>query len=445
MKTENQLPLTWPGLTLLVCLAAALGAAPAAGHEVHSAHEPHTAMDTTKADSEDDSRSVQVMQLLERFRAIGDDRDLDVAWSYIEPSLAAHPNDPRLLIEAAQIAQAQHRFDEALGFLDRVVRLSPYNDQAWLAISAIHLVTGNTDAASDACRALRRVPLLVTLTCRTRVAVAQGDAHTEAKLLKLVLDASTGETANRDWLAWGHAIAGDAVVDSDPIEALGHYRQSLHLVERSQVRAALVDLLIAEGQLTEARSVLAEGSNALPLQVRRMVVAQRAGRGDTMTAEINAADREFRRWIAEEDWLHAREMARFYLDVRARPALARRLALVNLSLQHEPEDYRLERRTREAVDHESTTSFCAYPCGDAVPRLTPQPLSFDVHVAELALRYQRGPVSWDLALFNPLDAFVLEDDQEGAVASFPLTEVVAFASVDPDLDPQIGAFIQVEW
>ena len=51
-------------------------------------------------------------------------------------------------------------------------------------------------------------------------------------------------------------------------------------------------------------------------------------------------------WIAAEDWLHAREMARFYLDVVERPALARQLAEVNIKLQREPEDIRLFERTR---------------------------------------------------------------------------------------------------
>jgi hypothetical protein len=51
-------------------------------------------------------------------------------------------------------------------------------------------------------------------------------------------------------------------------------------------------------------------------------------------------------WIARDDWLHAREMARFYFDVVDRPELARHLASINVSLQREPEDLRLEERTR---------------------------------------------------------------------------------------------------
>ncbi len=61
---------------------------------------------------------------------------------------------------------------------------------------------------------------------------------------------------------------------------------------------------------------------------------------------LSRVEQEFQVWIANEDWLHAREMARFYIDVFDEPVLARRLALINISLQQEPEDQRLERRTR---------------------------------------------------------------------------------------------------
>ena len=122
------------------------------------------------------------------------------------------------------------------------------------------------------------------------------------------------------------------------------------ITESTQVRAALVDVLLTSEKLKQAADVLNAGSGALPLDVRRLIVARRTGRENAVRAEIAAADREFRHWIADEDWLHAREMARFYLDVLERPALARRLAALNASLQHEPEDLLLSRRTRKTPD-----------------------------------------------------------------------------------------------
>ena len=62
-------------------------------------------------------------------------------------------------------------------------------------------------------------------------------------------------------------------------------------------------------------------------------------------ATIRKLTHRFEHWISHEDWTHAREKTRFYLDVVERPALARRLAEINLTIQQEPEDRMLALRT----------------------------------------------------------------------------------------------------
>jgi len=87
-----------------------------------------------------------------------------------------------------------------------------------------------------------------------------------------------------------------------------------------------------------------------------------------MEAELVKVRAEFAAWIAAEDWLHAREMTRFFLDVEQRPALARRLAVQNLSVQREPEDLRLEERTRQY--HRDL--MLALPSDTGPERVTPE-------------------------------------------------------------------------
>jgi len=70
---------------------------------------------------------------------------------------------------------------------------------------------------------------------------------------------------------------------------------------------------------------------------------------DDLESVLAQVQSEFNIWIANKDWLHAREMTRFFIDVVDRPDRARRLALINVSLQREPEDLRLEKRTRLPV------------------------------------------------------------------------------------------------
>ena len=114
------------------------------------------------------------------------------------------------------------------------------------------------------------------------------------------------------------SVAGDAARLVDAIKAVAYYQHSLNLIESTQVRSALADVLIAAGKLDHARGVLDAGSDALPLVVRRLIVATRSGEASRYAREISAADHRFRQWIAEADWLHAREMARFY-NRRPRP------------------------------------------------------------------------------------------------------------------------------
>ena len=119
------------------------------------------------------------------------------------------------------------------------------------------------------------------------------------------------------------------------------------LVENTQVRSALVDVLLANNRLADAEAALENGSGALPLDVRRLILAKRQGRIADVTARVEAFDHRFREWIAAEDWLHAREMARFYLDVVDRPKVGRRLAVINFAFQKEPEDQRLLLRSAD--------------------------------------------------------------------------------------------------
>ena len=106
----------------------------------------------------------------------------------------------------------------------------------------------------------------------------------------------------------------------------------------------MVKVLLAEGMNDEGWRVLDSGSEALPLLVRRLIVAKRMERLAEFDIELTKVHAEFDQWIDARDWLHAREMARFYFDVADEPEKARRIAQINLGLQKEPEDLRLATR-----------------------------------------------------------------------------------------------------
>ncbi|MGB5258379.1 MAG: hypothetical protein WBN44_14085 [Woeseiaceae bacterium] len=326
------------GLILMALLVCTLMASPLKAHDVHD-HGDKQQNKLVEPVAEDDVRD-----LLRRFRATGDDAWLERAWTSVDPELAGGNAD--VLVDAAFVAQARHDFDRALDLTRRALSMKRNFDQAWLLAASVHLVRGETAAAKEACRELQRVHWLAIVGCHARVSHARGNADEVRGQLGQLIAATPESGGNSELLAWAHGIAGDlAVAGNDVGQAIHHFRRSLDLAESSQVRAALVDVLIDERRLTEAQHVLDGGAGALPLDVRRMIVAKQSGRESKCAAAVAAANKEFQSWIAAEDWLHAREMSRFYLDVMERPELARYLAEINLSIQKEPEDQDLYWRT----------------------------------------------------------------------------------------------------
>lgn len=332
-------------IVLLVCLVTAPWSLPGETHEALHHEGPIPAETTDRQEQAGDVRG-----LIRTFRQTGDDRQLDRAWVTLEPRLETATVDT--LLDAAVVAQSRHDFDLALELIDRALATRRSNDQAWLLRAAIQLVRGDVEDAAHACRELRSSALLVTVTCRARVHTARGDNVRALQVLSAVLSAVDASGATGESYAWALSAAGDAAAPVDARRAIRLYEQSLAIVDSTQVRAALVDVLLAENRLEDAYRVLPAATRALALQVRRMIVSRRlAETGDHLDPAresehaVAAADHRFRHWIADEDWVHAREMARFYLDVVDEPKLARRLAQMNLSLQREPEDVLLAQRT----------------------------------------------------------------------------------------------------
>ncbi len=326
-------------LPAVALLGAALATAGANAHEAHR-HDPVRAVPPAVSSTP--------LELVERFREDGDDRPLQQAWKSIAPALQ-QPGGATAdrLLEAAFVAQALHRFDTALHLTDRALALDGGNDQAWLLRASIALVRGEAAAARAACRRLTQVAVVVIAACHARGVEQPAQQRAALQRLDALLATPAAGRLTPRLRAWVLSVAGDLATGLARTDtAVARYSASLALAESTQVRSALVDVLLGDGRLRQAETVLGEGSAALPLAIRRYIVARRLGRCDDIRADVAATDREFRRWIGAGDWLHAREMARFYLDVLDDRPLAKRLAQVNLAVQREPEDLRLAQRTR---------------------------------------------------------------------------------------------------
>ncbi len=87
------------------------------------------------------------------------------------------------------------------------------------------------------------------------------------------------------------------------------------------------------------------------LQLRRLIALRHLDRYEEGVAQARYLNWEFRQALRAGDFTHGREMARFYLDVELKPALALLAASHNLELQREAEDHVLYRRALALVQH----------------------------------------------------------------------------------------------
>lgn len=297
-------------------------------------------------DHADSRHTADVRSLARAFRRTGDDAYLDTAWLIVTAHLDSGPRHVDDLIDAAVVAQARHRFDDALGFIDEALSIRPTSDQAWLLRSSVLLVLGNTGDSAAACRELRDTAPIIVAACHARAATHSSNADAAAHRLDAMLRVTDNRLISAPILGWILSVAADLDAATGQLDrAEQRYRDSLAIAENVQVRAALADLLIDAARNDEAAQVIDAGAPALPLVVRRMIVAKRTGNGHLYSEQVAHANHEFQGWIAEQDWLHAREMSRFYIDVIDRPTLARQLAKINLTMQREREDLKLAART----------------------------------------------------------------------------------------------------
>lgn len=252
------------------------------------------------------------------------------------------------LLDKAMAAQAHHDFATALERTKEALTATPDDDHAWLLRASLHLIRGEIDEAAGSCRALRRSSPLVVVTCHANVARAAGNADLIRHKLGSLIEISSTHRIEPEALAWSLSVAGDlAVAANQPDRAAQYFRRSLEIVDNPQVRASLLDVLIDENKLSEAQRLLNTGESSLTLIMQDLIIRKR--QGDNVVPDIARFDRKFRHWIGHGDYEHAREMARFYLDVADDPERAHALAQINAGLQQEPEDHLLLQRAALAV------------------------------------------------------------------------------------------------
>ncbi|WP_457443022.1 hypothetical protein [Roseateles sp. P5_E4] len=273
---------------------------------------------------------------LQRARVHGDPRELGAAQAALAPwwCQADAPADAVLL--RARVLQARHEFEPALAELHRLLAredLAPeHRAQALLDAAALHQLRAELTEARALCEQLQPLAALPATACLAELASLSGQGQAAAQTLAQL---SPGRSI-APWLALMRAELAERLGNEATAPAL--YRAALAGEDEVYTRAALADWLLARQRAAEAL-VLVERSpdaEADALLLRQVIALRQLGRDASaptalMRERLAAADRR-------ESGKHAREQARFALDVEQQPREALRLAQLNWAMQREPVD-----------------------------------------------------------------------------------------------------------
>lgn len=271
-----------------------------------------------------------------RARVHGDPRELGAAQAALAPWWAQADAPAEVVLLRARVLQARHEFEPALAELNRLLArgdlLPDQRAQALLDAAALHQLRAELPAARELCEQLQPLAALPAAACLAELSSLSGQGQAAAQALARL---SPGRST-APWLALMRAELAERLGDEAAAPAL--YRTALAGEDEVYTRAALADWLLARRRAAEALVLLERSpdADADALLLRRVIALRQLGRDASapaaqMRERLAAAGRR-------EPGKHAREQARFALDVEQQPREALRLAQLNWTMQREPVD-----------------------------------------------------------------------------------------------------------
>lgn len=247
-----------------------------------------------------------------------------------------------VLVMRATVAQYLHDFEGAASLLQQALLTSPAHAQAWLTLATVRRVQARLNDSDAACKELLRLGQAVHGgACLAENQSLRG-RHDEARqaLLKLLsrpdAQASTGPGL-RQWLLTTLAeLEERAGLDPAADKA---WQQAQALGPHPYVQTGHADHLIRQGRHQEVLALLKDAPLTDAVLLRLAVAGQHlkdpraAAWTQTLQQGLSASASR-----PESAQVHAREQARFALEVLKQPKQALSLARLNLKFQRETAD-----------------------------------------------------------------------------------------------------------
>jgi tetratricopeptide (TPR) repeat protein len=309
-------------------------------------------------------------------RSSGDPR----FFGYAEAALARWDTDPdapaRARVLRAAVRSARHDFAGALADLDLALRRDPRDAQAWLSRATLNVLRADYASATAGCDRLAAIRAASAHTmCRALVDAVAGNARgAQAALMRFParalranqIDAEPvlsldplkssrgatmfGSSSSTEGLppaerVWTSTLLGEiAAMLGDGARALTHFRHALVEGARDPyLAAAYADLLLDLGRVDEASALLAAWPAPRPdaVELRLAIASARGSTHESARLAVTEMRARLARARARNEGAHAREEARFALEVEGDARAALRFASKNWESQREPADARV--------------------------------------------------------------------------------------------------------
>ncbi|MBC7727868.1 MAG: hypothetical protein H7242_09680, partial [Microbacteriaceae bacterium] len=283
-------------------------------------------------------------------RAQGDARAAGLALGALQTWEGAAQVPTEVLVTRATVAQYLHDFSGAEAMLKRAVQQQVNHPQAWLTLATVQRVGGHYAASDASCEGvLRSGQRLHGLACLAENQSLRGEQDAARAQFQQLLQTPRLPSGTQQWLLT--SVAEPEARAGRPDAARAAWLQAVALGASGYTLDGYLDFLLDQG---EPKAVLAlltpkvesPGDAALlrlAIAGKQTADPRAVGWRTEMAARIEAS-----RVRPGGAATHAREQARFALDVLNHPGEALALARENLKLQREPVDLGLLARTAAA-------------------------------------------------------------------------------------------------
>lgn len=281
-------------------------------------------------------------QYLALAREQGDARYAGLALGTLGAWPLGRPAPTEVLVTRATVAQYLHDFEGAAALLQQALLASPTHAQAWLTLATVRRVQARLADSDAACQALVRAGQATHgSACLAENQSLRGRNDDARQTLLKLLNRPEAQAASgpglRQWLLTTLAELEERAGRNPAADKA--WQQAQALGPHPYVQIGHADHLIRQERFQEALALLKDATLTDAVLLRLSVAGQRLkdprAAAWAQALQQNLSDSAGR---PESAQVHAREQARFALEVLKQPQQALSLARLNLKFQRETAD-----------------------------------------------------------------------------------------------------------